>query len=107
MLAGDSRRLLSHILVWCLAPPASGDDTFSRPSPYETGQDQIASEKECVMKASIRSGATIAVAAAAFILAGAVQAPASAAEPGQGHCMGANACKGQGACQTASNECEG
>ncbi|MGH6805187.1 MAG: BufA2 family periplasmic bufferin-type metallophore [Methyloceanibacter sp.] len=59
------------------------------------------------MKASIRSGVSIAVAAAALILAGAVQAPASAAEPGQGHCVGANACKGKGACKSASNDCKG
>ncbi len=24
-----------------------------------------------------------------------------------GHCIGANACKGQGACKTASNACKG
>jgi len=59
------------------------------------------------MKASIRSGATIAAAAAALILAGALPGPASAAEPGQGHCMGANACKGKADCKTAKNDCKG
>lgn len=59
------------------------------------------------MKVSVRSGATIAVAAAALILAGALPGPASAAEPGQGHYMGANACKGKSDCKTASSECKG
>ena len=59
------------------------------------------------MKVSIRSGASIAAAVAALILAGAIPAPASAAEPGQGHCVGANACKGKGACKSASNDCKG
>ena len=59
------------------------------------------------MKVPVRSGATIAAAAAALVLAGTLPAPASAAEPGQGHCVGANACKGKSDCKTASNECKG
>jgi len=59
------------------------------------------------MKASIRSGVPIAAAAAALILAGTVSAPAFAAEEGQGHCMGANACKGKSDCKTAKNDCKG
>lgn len=44
-------------------------------------------------------------AAAAAMLAG---APAAVmAGDAQGKCMGANACKGQGACATASNACKG
>ena len=59
------------------------------------------------MKVSIRSGSSIAVAAAALILAGAVTGPASAATGEKGHCVGANACKGKSACKTASNDCAG
>ena len=58
------------------------------------------------MKISVRSGATIAAAAAALILAGALPGPASAAEPGQGHCMGANACKGKGYLTMTKEECD-
>ena len=72
-----------------------------------TEANPITSDKECVMKASIRSGASIAAAAAALILAGAVATPALAAEPGQGHCMSANACKGTSDCKTAKNDCKG
>ncbi|MFN0217216.1 MAG: hypothetical protein ACKVP4_00215 [Hyphomicrobium sp.] len=59
------------------------------------------------MKLSAKSGASIAAAAAALFLAGAVAAPAFAAEEAKGHCMGANACKGTGACKTAANACKG
>ncbi|MGQ0455809.1 MAG: BufA2 family periplasmic bufferin-type metallophore [Hyphomicrobium sp.] len=60
------------------------------------------------MKISAKSGASIATAAAALFLAGAVVSPvANAAEEAKGHCMGANACKGTGACKTANNACAG
>jgi len=59
------------------------------------------------MKLSIRSGTSIAAAAAALILTGALAPAAIAAEEGQGHCVGANACKGKSACKTAANECKG
>jgi hypothetical protein len=59
------------------------------------------------MKVSVRSGASIAAAAAALLLAGAVATPSFAAEDAKGHCVGANACKGQSACKTASNDCKG
>lgn len=61
------------------------------------------------MKINVNSGAAIAATAAALLIAGtAVSAPLQmAAEGAKGHCMGANACKGQGACKTASNECKG
>ena len=59
------------------------------------------------MKFSIRTGASIAVAAAALILTGAVATPTSAAEGAKGHCVGANACKGKSDCKTASNDCNG
>ena len=59
------------------------------------------------MKLAYRSGASIAAAAATLILAGAALAPTSHAEEAKGHCVGANACKGQGACKSASNDCKG
>lgn len=60
------------------------------------------------MKIDVTSGAAIAAAAAALLIAGtAISAPAFAAEDAKGHCMGANACKGKSACKTATNECAG
>jgi len=61
------------------------------------------------MKMYVNSGAAIAAAAAALLIAGtAISAPMQiAADDAKGHCMGANACKGQSACKTASNECAG
>jgi hypothetical protein len=59
------------------------------------------------MKLTHRSGTTIAAAAAALILAGAAMAPVAQAEEAMGHCIGANSCKGQGACKSASNSCKG
>ena len=53
------------------------------------------------------TGATLAATAAAMLMGGAISltsAPASAAGI---HCAGINACKGQGACKTASNSCKG
>lgn len=60
------------------------------------------------MKMSVISGATIAAAAAAFIVAGAVNVPTTAsAAMAKGKCFGVNACKGQSACKTAKSECKG
>lgn len=61
------------------------------------------------MKINVNSGAAIAAAAAALLIAGtAVSAPVQmAAEGAKGHCVGANACKGTGACKTATNACKG
>jgi len=59
------------------------------------------------MKVSVRSGASIAAAAAMLILTGSLATPVSAAEEGKGHCVAANACKGKSDCKTASNECKG
>lgn len=60
------------------------------------------------MKISAKSGASIAATAAALFLAGAIVSPiANAAEEAKGHCVGANACKGKGACKTATNACKG
>ena len=59
------------------------------------------------MKLSAKSGTTLAAAAATLLLAGAVTAPVAYAAGEKGHCMGANACKGQSACKTASSACKG
>lgn len=61
------------------------------------------------MKLDVNSGAAIAAAAAALLIAGsAVSGPAQmAAEGAKGHCMGANACKGKSACKTATSACGG
>lgn len=58
------------------------------------------------MKLNAKSGATIAAAAAALVVAGAATAPQAFAGD-KGHCVGANACKGHGACKTANNACAG
>ena len=58
------------------------------------------------MKMTVKSGATLAAAAAALVLATAGTAPvAQAAEKGM--CIGANSCKGHSACKTASSQCNG
>ena len=59
------------------------------------------------MKMNPMSGATLAAAAAALILAGAVSVPQASAQSADGKCFGANACKGQSACKTAKSECKG
>jgi hypothetical protein len=58
------------------------------------------------MKLSSRSGAAIAAAAATLFLAGAnTSTPVFAAD--EGHCVGANACKGQSACKGGNHACKG
>ena len=57
------------------------------------------------MRLVSRSGASIAAAAATLILSGVALCAASHAEEVKGRCIGANACKGQGACGSASNDC--
>jgi len=59
------------------------------------------------MQLVVRSGASIAVAVATLILTGVALAPVPHAEEAKGRCVGANACKGQGACGSASNNCMG
>lgn len=59
------------------------------------------------MHITAKSGTAIAAAAAALLLSGAIAAPSIAATDAKGHCVGANACKGQSACKTAKNECGG
>ena len=59
------------------------------------------------MKLTVPSGSALAAAAATLLLAGAVASPSYSAEEAKGHCMGANACKGQSACKTATTACKG
>ena len=54
-----------------------------------------------------KSGTVLAAAAATLLIAGAGMAPIAMADEGKGHCMGATACKGKGACKTASTACKG
>ena len=57
---------------------------------------------------TLRSGAAIAATAATLLIAGvAHSATQQIAEDAIGHCNGANACKGQSACKSASNACKG
>lgn len=58
------------------------------------------------MKLSAKSGATIAAAAAALLMANSVTAPVAQAQETV-KCYGVNACKGKAACKTAKNECKG
>lgn len=57
------------------------------------------------MKVASKSGAAIAVTAATLFLAGMTMS--SVAQAADGHCMGANACKGQSACKGGANSCKG
>ena len=52
------------------------------------------------------SGLSLAVAAAALFLAAPMAQAGNAGKAEIGHCMGANACKGQGACKSAANACK-
>jgi uncharacterized membrane protein len=55
------------------------------------------------------SGATLAAATALLFASGAARAAdaGQGAEQAQVKCYGINACKGQGACATATNACQG
>lgn len=53
------------------------------------------------------TGISVALAAAALFLGAPVAQAAEAGSAKVGHCVGANACKGQGACKSASNACKG
>ena len=56
------------------------------------------------MKLDSKSGATLAVAAATLFLAGATVSTTTYAA-GEGHCVGANACKGQGFSELTKGDC--
>lgn len=53
------------------------------------------------------NGVVMAAAAAALFAAGTVATVSSPAEAAGVKCVGANACKGQSACKTASSSCKG
>ena len=53
------------------------------------------------------NGVVLAAAAAALFAAGTVATVSSPAEAAGVKCVGANACKGQSACKTASSSCKG
>ena len=59
------------------------------------------------MKHIGKSGAALAAAAFTLALTGAVSAPTTADAASKVMCQGVNACKGQAACKTATNECKG
>jgi hypothetical protein len=59
------------------------------------------------MKLTEKSGATIAMTAAALIISGATLIAAASAEQIEGRCFGVNGCKGQGACKSIKNDCKG
>jgi hypothetical protein len=53
------------------------------------------------------SGMAIATAAAALFAAGALGTTSAAADDAKVHCVGINACMGQGSCKQASHSCKG
>ena len=57
------------------------------------------------MKITSKSGATIAAAAATLFLAGATMTTTFAYAAGEGHCVGANACKSQGFSELTKAKC--
>ena len=57
--------------------------------------------------ATRKSGFAIATAAAALFAVAPIAACAAEQASKTGHCMGANACKGQSACKTATSSCAG
>jgi hypothetical protein len=59
------------------------------------------------MKLTQKSGAKIAMTAAALIVSGATLIGAATADTVKGRCFGVNGCKGQGACKSAKNDCKG
>jgi len=59
------------------------------------------------MKKSTIAGAMLATAVALAFTGSAVNAADSSTQPAQLKCLGANSCKGQSACKTATNDCQG
>lgn len=58
------------------------------------------------MKLTQKSGANIAMTAAALLVSGALIGSAAAGEF-KGRCFGVNGCAGKGACKSAKNDCKG
>ena len=59
------------------------------------------------MKLTQKSGASIAMTAAALIISGAAMVATANAETFKGRCFGVNGCAGKGACKSAKNDCKG
>ncbi|HUZ90755.1 MAG TPA: hypothetical protein VMU78_02465 [Methylocella sp.] len=59
------------------------------------------------MKATVVSGATLAITAIALAMGGVPATPASAKAAKTVMCMGINSCKGKSACKSANNACKG
>lgn len=59
------------------------------------------------MKLNQKSGAKIAMTAAAVLFSGALATSAFAAGGNTGKCFGVNGCKGKSACKTAQSDCKG
>ena len=59
------------------------------------------------MKLNQKSGAKIAMTAAALLVTGTLATSVMAAGGTTGKCFGVNGCKGKGACKTAQNDCKG
>jgi hypothetical protein len=59
------------------------------------------------MKLTKKSGAKIAMTAAAMVVSGALIGSAFAVEGIPGRCFGVNGCAGKGACKSAKNDCKG
>jgi len=59
------------------------------------------------MKLTQKSGASMAMTAAALIISGAAIVATANAETFKGRCFGVNGCAGKGACKTAKNDCKG
>ena len=58
-------------------------------------------------KTATVSGLMLAMTAAALFAGAPVAHAGTTAKAQMGHCMGANACKGHGACKSAANACKG
>ena len=58
-------------------------------------------------KTTTASGLMLAMTAAALFAGAPVAHAGTGAKAQMGHCMGANACKGHGACKSAANACTG
>jgi hypothetical protein len=59
------------------------------------------------MKLTRKSGAKIAMTAAALVLSGTALVATAYADPIPGRCFGVNGCAGKGACKSAKNDCKG
>ena len=59
------------------------------------------------MKLNQKSGAKIAMTAAALVVSSTALIATAFADPIPGRCFGVNGCAGKGACKTANNDCKG